>query len=546
MTQNPARPRRTFILLAFAGALFIGVALSAVVPFRGRFESAVLQKVATVLTPPARFSESYLCPYKKDGNGGFSPWWVAYIVEPAKGTNDKSTFVDVNGTRLGPYSNVSGLMRISKDGKHLAFAAQKNDNWVVVLDGKEKYTHKSLLWPWSAWSPTLEGNSFIPQTRAAVLEFSPDNRSIAYPAETADGKYAVFVNGESGQEFPDIGESIFFIADRVKYYAFNGDKKLLEVHGNQVLGPFDKSYATKVSPDGRHYALQATQGTRNVLVVDDKVMDTPGELGNYVVGDTGVYAYSYKIGGKYHVRVNTTDIPGDFDEVTELTLSPDRKSVAFWERRDTTWSLWAMGKELPGFGGYFYYVSGDKYSVMWSPDSLHVAYYVRDGQGLVLDGQKLDKGYRPPGIALQVIVDDAGRTVGTGMMSGPQVDSQAFVQAVVLRDKTKCDPFTVSLVGQSLTCIEKSGDIAYMHVGDKTEGPYRDVKSVVFASSNAKHYAYVVDTEKGQQVVVDGTIRPHVYDAIYRPFMDDTTGSVTYLAVKAGNLVRVVQPFGAD
>jgi Tol biopolymer transport system component len=546
MTRNPAQPRRTFQLLAFVGVLFACVMLFAFVASRGQFGSGVIQKVATVLTPPARFSETYLCPYRKDGNGGFSPWWVAYIVEPATGATDKSTFVDINGKRLGPYSNVSGLMRVSRDGKHLAFAAQKGNNWVVVVDGMEKYTHKGLVWPWSAWSPTLEGNSFIPQTRAAVLQFSPDGRSIAYPAETENSKYAVFVNGEPGQEFPDIGDNISFVAGSVKYYAFNSDKKLLEVHGNQVLGPFDNSYATKLSPDGRHYAFQATQGTRNLLVVDDKVMEIPGEVGDYVIGDSGVYAYSYKSGGKYSVRVISVDIPGNFDEVTELTLSSDGKSVAFWERRDATWSLWAMGKELPGFGGYFYYVSGNKYSVMWSPDSQHVAYYVRDGEGLVLDGQKLDKGYRPPGIALQVIVDDAGRTVGTGMMSGPQVDSQAFVQAVLQRDKTKCDPFSVSLVGQALTCIEKSGDIAYMHVGDKAEGPYRDVRSVVFASSNAKHYAYVVETEKGQQMVVDGALRPHIYDAIYRPNMDDTNGSVIYLAVKAGNLVRVVQPFGAD
>jgi hypothetical protein len=546
MTLNSPRPRRAFRLLALVGVLFVGVTLYAFVASRGRFGSTVVQKVAAALTPPARFSETNLCTYKKDGNGGFSPWWVAYIVEPEKGASDKSTFVDVNGKRLGPYSNVSGLIKLSRNGKHLAFAAQKDGNWVVVVDGMEKYTHKGLLWPWSAWSPTLEGNSFIPQTRAAVLLFSPDGRSIAYPAQTTDGKYAVFVNGEPGQEFPDMGDNISFVAGRVKYYAFNSDKKLLEAHGSQVLGPFDKSYATKLSPDGSHYAFQAVQGARSILVVDDKVVETPGEVGNYAVGDRGVYAYSYKIGGKYQVRVNSTDIPGDFDEVTELTLSPDGKSVAFWERRNATWSLWAMGRELPGFGGYFYYVSGEKYSVMWSPDSQHVAYYVRDGQGLVLDGQKLDKGYRPPGIALQVIVDDAGRTVGTGMMSGPQVDSQALVQAVVLRDKTKCDPFTVSLVGQALACIEKSGGTAYMHVGEKTEGPYRDVRSVVFASSNAKHYAYVVETEKGQQVVVDGALRPHIYDAIYRPEVDETNGSVAYLAVKAGNLVRVVQPFGTD
>lgn len=533
------RPRQIAVTTVVIGVGFL--------IFVGAYSPAIQHKVATVVAPPVHFSETEICPYRKDASGGFSPWWVAYIVGPAEGATDKSMYVEINGKRLGPYSNVSGLMKISRDGKHIAFAAAKNDNWVIVEDGVEKYTHKGLLWPWSAWSPSLEGNSFIPQTRAAVMEFSPDGRYLAYPAQTADGKYAVFVNGKQGQAFPDIGASLAFIAGRVQYYAFNGDKKLLEVYGDQVLGPYDQSFDTKVSPDGRHYAFWANSGTTNVLVVDGQARQIPGPISTYDIGANGAIAYAYNAAGKYHIRLNSTDLPGEYDEVTELTLSPNGKDVAFWERHEGTWSLWAMNHEYPGFGGYFYYLAGgEKYSVMWSPDSQHVAYYVRDGGGLALDGQKMSLAYKVPGLMLENIVDNQGTTVGAGMMSAPEIDAQAFVLAVLMRDKTKCDPFSTALFGQELTCIDKTDGSASMHIGDKTEGPYKGIHSVLFSSAHASHYAYIVETNMGQQVVVDGVLRPHIYDAIYRPVVDDSNGSLVYLAVKDGKLIRVTQPFGAD
>ncbi len=142
------------------------------------------------------------------------------------------------------------MMEVSRDGKHIAFAAQKGAKWIIVVDGQEKYAHKGLLWPWCAWSPSLEGNQYIPQTRAAVLQFSPDGQSIAYPAETEDGKYAMYVNGKPGRAFPNIGTRVQFVAGQPLYYAFPQDKRIVEVHGERVLGPYDTSYNSKVSENG--------------------------------------------------------------------------------------------------------------------------------------------------------------------------------------------------------------------------------------------------------------------------------------------------------
>lgn len=556
--KTPARARRLVIFVAGVvgtalAAWGLYVVFSSELPKAAQSTSSSASGISAEQPPKRKLvtqrSETVLCQYRKDVMGAFSPHWVAYIIEPAKEATDSSRFVEVNGKRLGPYTQVSGMMELSRDGRHLAFAAEKNGKWVVVVDGVEKYTHEALLWPWCAWSPTLEGNSFIPQTQAAVLEFSPDGQSIAYPAKLADGKYAVFVDGKPGKAYNNVGARIQFVAGRVKYYAFPEEKKLIEVHGDAVFGPYDESYKTKVSANGQHYCFWAASGTRNIFVADGRTHELPGKVLDYCIGNDGLVVYAYKVGGRCRVRVGTTDLPGEYDEVTQLTLSPDGKKAAFWARSGGKWSLLAGDKVLPGFDGYFYYDCGGKqYSVMWSADSQHVAYYIRDGHNgiLVLDGQKLEQTFRPSGIAMQVIVDEKGQTVGTGMMSAPRVDSEAFVQAVLMRETAKCDPFTASLCGQSLCYIEKrSADATFMHVGDKAEGPYRNIRSVLLTSAGGRHYAYIVEAENGQQLVIDGRAVPNVFDAIYRPAFNDDEGALEFLAIKDGNVVRVVEPMAA-
>jgi len=497
----------------------------------------------------AEFSETYLCPYQKDGMGGFSPYWVAYIISPEENAKDRSSFVKLSGKTFGPYALVSEVVQVSRDGKHIAFVALENQTWVVVVDGAQKYTHAGLMWPWASFSPSLEGNIFVPQNRAAVLQFSPDGKSIAYPAGTPDGKFAMYVNGKPGPSYPTVGADFAFVSGRVLYTAFPEENKIVEVDGDRVLGPYDSSSKPVVSADEKHYCFSATTGDKHMLVVDGQPREMPGLIGNYVVGNDGFVAYTYKISGKYHVRVANAELPGEFDEIQKMTISPDGKQVAFWARRGGKWTLWAMGKEFPGFDGYYIYQSGTKrYSVMWGPDSRHIAYYVRDRHetALVLDGQKLGTSLGIPGTLVQTIVDDQGGQVGSVLVGAPPVDTEGFVQALLMRGKTKCDPVSAVLMGRTLTCVEKNGAAATMHIGEKTEGPYRSIRSAPLTWDEAKHYAYVVQTEKGEQFVVDGTPTPHVYSAIYRPILDEQISALVHLAVKDGNLIRVVQPIPSN
>ncbi|HEY4920671.1 MAG TPA: hypothetical protein VII40_11260 [Xanthobacteraceae bacterium] len=496
----------------------------------------------------APFSETERAPYRQNGNGGFSPYWVAYIVTPDKDAADQATYVDLNGKRLGPYVDVSGVVAFGDGGKRIAFAAEKAGKWVVVVDGVEKYAQDALLWPLSSWSPTLEGNAFVPQTRAAELRFSPNGELLAYAARTADGKHAVFVNGAPGQGYDSIGAGLIFVAGRIKYYGVTAFKKIVEVHGNQALGPYDTSYETRMSPNGDHYVLWAKRAGKAVLVVDDKESELPGEVVDYAVGDDGVVAYAYKIADRYRARLGAADLPGDYDEIADIAISPDQKKLAFWARTGATWTLVAGDKTYSGYDGRFYYMSGShRYAAMWSADSQHVAFYVREGDNgtMFLDGQKLPTAMRPPGVAVAAIVDHQGRPVGTTLMMGPQVDTAALVQAVMLRDKSQCEPFSTVLWGTALACVEKGAAASYMIVGDKREGPYRSIRSPLLIPADRKHYAYLVETEAGQQLVIDGRVRPHVYQALYRPAFDEEAAVIALLAVKDGKLLRVIEPLAA-
>jgi hypothetical protein len=84
-----------------------------------------------------------------------------------------------------------------------------------------------------------------------------------------------------------------------------------------------------------------------------------------------------------------------------------------------------------------------------------------------------------------------------------------------------------------------------MIVGDKREGPYRSIRSPLLIPADRKHYAYLVETEAGQQLVIDGRVRPHVYQALYRPAFDEEAAVIALLAVKDGKLLRVIEPLAA-
>lgn len=500
--------------------------------------SGCSERIQGVETSPL---ETLLGTYRKDVSGGFSHRWVAYIIEPQEGDKDKNFFVELNGQRLGPYTDLSRMFEVSPDGEHIAFAVKKEGRWHIVLDGEEKWLHAALMFPWCAWTPTLEGRSYIPQTRAAVLQFSRDGKKLAHFAKLDDGKWAVFVNGRPGPGFSAVGTQLSFVGGKITYHAWLEDE-IVKVCGDTMFGPYETTWRTKLSEDGNHFCFAAKKKDLFFIILDGREQKLPGEIITYEIVPSGQLAYAYKSGKVSKVRFGAKELPGEYDEVTRITISPDGKHVAFWGRTGEKWSVVTETKKYPGFEGYYFYRSGgEEYSILWGPESKNLAYFAGKEKDriLALNGEEMPETFANlPGFALTHFVDDKGTDVGVGLMQGPHIDRQAFVKCLLLRDKVKCDPFSAVLARGELAYIEKDEKQSFMIIGRKREGPYAGIRSKLFISPDNKHYAYIVNTDKGQQVVINGKIMPPVYEAIYRPRFIDKTEFV-HLGIKESKVFRV-------
>jgi roadblock/LC7 domain-containing protein len=107
----------------------------------------------------------------------------------------------------------------STDGKHVAYAAQRGDKWLVVVDGQAGLEFEGISLP----------------------VFSPDGKRVAYTAKRGE-KWLVVVDGEAGPEF-DVVSKLVFSPDgkRVAYGARSSHKQFMVVDGQAM--EFDGVFA---------------------------------------------------------------------------------------------------------------------------------------------------------------------------------------------------------------------------------------------------------------------------------------------------------------
>ena len=85
-----------------------------------------------------------------------------------------------------------------------------------------------------------------------------------------------------------------------------------------------------------------------------------------------------------------------------------------------------------------------------------------------------------------------------------------------------------------------------MWIGGKREGPYKDIVSVLFTKPGCDHYAYLVKTDAGAQVGVDGVLTPHAYTALYRSYFNADDGELDLLALKDSKMYGVALPLRVE
>jgi hypothetical protein len=462
-------------------------------------------------TPVA--TETVLGEHHLETPGSWSHQWAAYLLEEGD-----EYVVQLNGEPLGPYSSVSQKFSLTPDGEHIAFAAEREGNWYIVVDGEERYSSEGLGWGWYSWTLDLEGRMFAPQSQAVIMQFSSNGDQIAFMEQAGDDQWDINLNGEQGTAYPWVSVNLAFVGDRVLYTAGNDNERSL-IYGDEVIGPYEGVWIPKISADGEHFAAIAYVSDTYYLIIDGEPMELTGQVGMLEIAPSGKVAYAVQEDNDWTVYFGATALPGAYDDINHLTISPDEHHIAFWAKKGDVWSVETATDSYQGFDGYYYYeVGGINYAISWSPNGEHLAYFARRGDEtiLLLDGNVISD-VNIPGLALQVYVDDEGNQVGVSMTGGVYIDPAAFTECLLVRDDTNCDPVTASLLGESLVQIDR-GDAneVYLVAGERREGPYNDVLSSVFVSDDAAHYTYVVSTPAGQQIVLDGQLMELTYDSIYR------------------------------
>ncbi len=156
-------------------------------------------------------------------------------------------------------------IRISPDGRRVAYTVSREGKWRVVVDGVEPKA-SNMVEPKA--SAPIEGK---PYDRVSSIQFSPDGAKIAYLA-SRDGLEFLVVDGVEGRTYPDRGDSPFpitFSPDgrRAAYIVPGFPRWRIVVDGIEPR-EYHAISEPVFSPDGRHVAFAAALGKRWRVVVD--------------------------------------------------------------------------------------------------------------------------------------------------------------------------------------------------------------------------------------------------------------------------------------
>jgi len=304
----------------------------------------------------------------------------------------QKSFVVVDGNEGRPYDTV-GSPIFSPDGSRLAYVAEVEKRWLLVVDGKE------------------EG---VPEGIEGQLHFSPDGRRLAYIAHR-DWKEFVVVDDKEEKSYERLGGSIIFSPDS-RHLAYNvlvGKKWHVVVdgvEGEPCAGVRDAIF----SPDSRRLAYLADVGGSEVVVVDGKEGRPYEEIGEGSLlfsQDSQHFAYAAKAGAKWFVVIDGKDgQPYDSvgtlvespqgDSVGDLVFSPDGQRLGYVAKAGGKSLVVVDGKEGPSYDSAC--------APVFSPDSWHVAYWGRIGKDnwfTVADGRE---GRSYDSIPGPIVFDSAG------------------------------------------------------------------------------------------------------------------------------------------
>ena len=179
---------------------------------------------------------------------------------------DEKQMVILDGKPQLPYDEISALIYSSK-GDHVAYTAQKDKKWYLLVDGN------------------IKNMPMAHYTSIDRLRYSPDGRKLVFVAKV-DNKSVVVFNSKEGNMYDNIIGDVFFSPDsnQMAYVTFNKktNKKIVILNGkglkeyDDIGGPALRTGSQKInlvfSPDSKHLAYTAYSNSNKskFVVVDGK------------------------------------------------------------------------------------------------------------------------------------------------------------------------------------------------------------------------------------------------------------------------------------
>ncbi|OGI16903.1 MAG: hypothetical protein A2Z52_00880 [Candidatus Moranbacteria bacterium RBG_19FT_COMBO_42_6] len=196
----------------------------------------------------------------------------------------------------------------ASNGEREIYRVQKDDKWVVVIDGQE-----------SAAYDYVENATF-----------SPDGTLFAYSA-TVGGQAVVVLENTVQQQVYDAIKEIIFSANgnALAYVAQKGDYSVIVLNGQesqlyQQIAPLETSSGSTYiifSPDGESIAYKVVDEEGSHIVINGQAGAAYDDITSFVFNADGTYTYQAEANGQEITITNTQDTTASSGTTTTTTTT---------------------------------------------------------------------------------------------------------------------------------------------------------------------------------------------------------------------------------
>ncbi|TET35179.1 MAG: hypothetical protein E3J72_11805 [Planctomycetota bacterium] len=375
-----------------------------------------------------------------------------------------------------------GFPGISPDFRHFAFGRwsyEKKEAIRTVIDGKEGKEYDSI----------------------GECGFSPDSKRFFYAAEENE-EYFIVLDGKEGPRYEEEILYIVFSPDskRIAYRAERDDKEFVVLDGKEFMSHEFQMEDIFFSPDSRHFVHCGRDNQATTLYLDGRKVASASELKYCTLTlfspDSQKLFYKYKKDRKWFAVFGKEEF-GPFDEVEHILaqISPDSKRIAFPAKRGDDWFMVTSSKE---YGLYENWCGGP----LFSPDSKRLVFSacVKGRKvAVLLDGKQGDvfdsiqhKTFSPDGRHFAMSAKRDGKY--HLIVDGVKKYEYDFIGDVLYSPDSK-----------RLATTARKGDKSFVVVDGREGKSYDNIRRAYF-SPDSKHLAYWagVEAEKETILVIDG------------------------------------------